>query len=229
MSGIKIYVFWLLDQFVHLTNIFEHDFRYGRQQPLMSMVLGKIVIPKLNLLPILLARASHSWTGTLYTVPVQHPILRCYSLLPNSFQSLLTGFTAFIIEILYARKPGWYHESRCQILPLTFIIPSNGSHVYSWNTCPHPASLWVNTLWPPSRPLISPPSSFSLAHCAPSPPASCCFWNSRSIFLPQHFSLVVPSAWRVLLLDSSMVAYHLLQMLFRFRFECQLLREPFPD
>lgn len=163
MSGIKIYVFWLLDQFVHLTNIFEHDCRYGRQQPLMSMVLGKIVIPKLNLLPILLARASHSWTGTLYTVPVQHPILRCYSLLPNSFQSLLTGFTAFIIEILYARKPEWYHESRCQILPLTFIILSNGSiiaetpvhipQVFEWTPSGPRQDLWSHLL--PRSPLLT--------------------------------------------------------------------------
>ena len=66
----------------------------------MNTVLGKMIIPKLNPLPVLLAPPLHFWVWALSIAPVKNPVLSCHYLLPNSFHSLLTGLMAFILEFL---------------------------------------------------------------------------------------------------------------------------------
>lgn len=150
---------------------------YHEILPWVNMVLGKTIIPKLNLLPVSLAPSLHSWIWALCTALVEHPVLSCHYLLPHSFHSLLTGLMAFILELLNTRG-NQSNITKSQYSSMALMIKIK--------TSLHISQGFVWTPLPPPRPLILPPSFLSLVLYAPSPLASCCSLNCHGVFLPQN-------------------------------------------
>lgn len=190
---------------------------YHEILPWVNMVLGKTIIPKLNLLPVSLAPSLHSWIWALCTALVEHPVLSCHYLLPHSFHSLLTGLMAFILELLNTHG-NQSNITKSQYSSMALMIKIKTSLHISQGLYEHPSlhqDLWSYLL--PFSPLFTMLNPHWLLAV---------LWTVMVYSCLKTFTLAVPSFWNVLL-DSSMAAHPLPWIPFRFLSKFQFFREPF--
>lgn len=112
--------------------------------------------------------------------------MSCHYLLLNSFHSLLTGLMAFILDTLYTHgsqsddmkaEVGSHHSPSLSPSVAPLILKLKSKHL----STPHKAPYDLV----PAKAFDLSPTSLVLTHYVPSSQASCCSFNSCSVFLPQ--------------------------------------------